>query len=61
MGDLWLPIRAVSRHKLVACFEILEERWTIFDKDLVGRDMVASTACIIIAGYHGGLRGEEIN
>jgi hypothetical protein len=61
MGDLWLPNRAISRHKLVACFEILEERRTIFDKDLVGRDMVASTACIIITGYHGGLRGEEIN
>jgi hypothetical protein len=61
MGDLWLPNRAVSRHELVACFEILEERWKIFEADLVGLDKVSSTACIIIAGYHGGLRGEEIN
>jgi hypothetical protein len=41
MGDLWLPNRAVSRHKLIACFEILVERWEIFEKDLIGRDMVA--------------------
>jgi hypothetical protein len=61
MGDIWLPDRAVSRHELVACFNILEEWWTIFEKDLIGQDRVASTACILIAGYHGGLRGEEIN
>jgi hypothetical protein len=61
MGNLWLPNRAVSRHELIACFEILEERWELFEKDLIGRDMVLSTACILIAGYHGDLRGEEIN
>jgi hypothetical protein len=46
---------------LIACFEIPEERWELFEKDLIGRDMVSSTACILIVGYHGGLRGEEIN
>jgi hypothetical protein len=46
---------------LIACFEILEERWELFEKDLIGWDMVLSTACILIAGYHRGLRGEEIN
>jgi hypothetical protein len=61
MGDLWLPNRAVSRHELIACFKILKERWELFEKDLIGRDMVSSTACILIVGYHGGLRGEEIN
>jgi hypothetical protein len=61
MGDIWLPDRAVSRHELVAAFNILEEWWKIFEKDAIGRDKVASTACILIAGYHGGLRGEEIN
>jgi hypothetical protein len=61
MGNLWLPNRAVSRHELIACFEILEERWELFEKDLIGRDMVSSMACILISGYHGGLRGEEIN
>jgi hypothetical protein len=61
IGDLWLPNRAVSQHELIACFEILEERWELVEKDLIGRDMVSSTACILIAGYHGGLWGEEIN
>jgi hypothetical protein len=61
MGDLWLPNRAVNRHELIACFEILEERWELFEKDVIGRDMVSSTACILIAGYHRGLWGEEIN
>jgi hypothetical protein len=49
MSDLWLPNRAVSRHELITCFETLEERWELFEKDLIGRDMVSSTAGILIA------------
>jgi hypothetical protein len=61
MGDLWLPNRVVSWHELIPCFDILEVRWELFEKDLIGRDMVLSTAYILIGGYHGGFQGEEIN
>ena len=65
MGDVWLPDKAVSRYVIGGCFNVLTRWWD----DIIERDKtdtfalrrVATAACIIISGYYGGLRGEEIN
>ena len=63
MGDVWKPDCAVDRHVLRAAFRILEEQWSIYgeQRDKYGCFRVSALACILIAGYHAGLRGEEIS
>ena len=64
MGDVWLPDKAVSRYVFGACFLVLEKDWhDIWEhdkKDYFALHRVATAACVIIVGYFGGLRGEEI-
>ena len=64
MGDVWRPNRAISQCKLSVCMEVLESKWveaqeTVFDKYDMKR--IATTTCIVLAGYFASLWGEEIN
>ena len=65
MGDIWLPDKAASRYVIDACFSLLERNWSdIWERDKhdgFALRRVATAACLILAGYFGGLRGEEIN
>ena len=65
MGDVWLPDKAVSNYVIGGCFCVLERDWSDIwdlDKDNVFTlHRVVTAACVIIARYFGGLRGEEIN
>ena len=65
MGNIWLPDKAVSRYVIGGCFCVLERDWSnIWDRDknnVCALWRVATAACVIIAGYFGGLWGEEIN
>ena len=65
MVDVWLPDKAVSRYVVIACFRVLDREWNDIrerDKeDYFALQRVATAACVIIAGYFGGLQGEEIN
>ena len=60
MGDVWKPDKAVSRFVIKACFTILEYHWETFAIDNYSKMMISKTTCIVITGYYGSLRGEEI-
>ena len=61
MGDVWLPDQPITMKIMGACLSELEENWRLFEGDKTGRKKVALVACILLAGFYGGLRGEEIN
>ena len=65
MGDIWLPDKAVSRYVIDGSFWLLGRDWSDIwehDKnDVFALRRVATAACVILAGYFGGLRGDEIN
>ena len=61
MGDVWRPDVAVSRYVVRSSLEILEESWQEPGNNVNHQIEVATAACIIISGYFGGLRGEEIS
>ena len=63
MGDVWKPDHAVNCHVIQVAFRILEEQWSVYGKrqDKYGCFWVSALACILIAGYHAGLRGEKIS
>ena len=65
MRDVWLADKAVSRYVIDGYFLVLEKDWSeIWDHDkddVFTLRRVAMAACVIIAGYFGGLPGEEIN
>ena len=64
MGDMWLPNRAISQYELSACMDVLESKWEEGHEmviDLYELKRTATTACIVLAGYFGSLRGEEVN
>ena len=63
MGDVWKPDAPVTKDILEVCFDILEERWEFFkeSKDTVGKKKTALLGCMLVAGYYGALRGEEVN
>ena len=62
MGDVWIPDRAVTIGEVLAGFKILEEDWKQLVQigDLKGMESVVLTAVMLIAGFFGGLRGEEV-
>jgi hypothetical protein len=60
MGDVWLPDRPVMIVELKAGLELLEEDWRSMTLDPVGQIQAGLTACVMIAGFFGALRGEEI-
>ena len=59
MGDVWLPDKAVSCYVVIACFCVLDKDWNnIWERnkeDYFALQRVATAACVIIAGYFGGL------
>ena len=60
MGDVCLPDKAVSRYVIRGCFSVLEDNWERYGIDNYFKLSISKAACIIITGYYGGLRGEEI-
>lgn len=60
MGDLWMPNKATSRYVIRGCFTVLDHNWDFFGIDNYSKLSISRAACIIITGYYGGLRGEEI-
>jgi hypothetical protein len=60
MGDVWMPDRPVTIQELLKCLMLLEEDWEVFEKDPEGRLRAAATATMLITGFFGALRGEEI-
>jgi hypothetical protein len=60
MGDVWMPDRPVTIHEIKAALKLLEEDWEVFAKDAQGRINAALTASMVIIGFFGALRGEEI-
>ena len=62
MGDVWKPNKALTRVELSACFTILELEWNSTEEsDWEKRLKISNTACLLISGYYGALRGEELN
>lgn len=60
MGDVWIPDRAVTLAEVHSIFSLLEDDWNTFEGDTRGRYDVALSAVMTLAGFFGGLRGEEI-
>jgi len=60
MGDQWVPDKAISRYVIGACFAVLESNWLRYGVDNFSQLEISKGACIIITGYYGSLRGEEI-
>ena len=60
MGDIWIPDRALLMRELLCCLDLLEDDWNLFSEDPDGRLRTALTAAMLIGGFAGGLRGEEI-
>jgi hypothetical protein len=57
MGDVWMPDRPVTIQELT---RLLDEDWRMFEKDPEGQLRAASTATMLISGFFGALRGEEV-
>ena len=61
MGDVWLPDQPITMNIMEICLAELETKWDVFKDDIIGQKKVSLVACILLAGFYGGLRGEEIN
>ena len=62
MGDIWKPNKALTRLELNSCFTILESEWEMTSvTHHKERLRISNTACLLISGYYGSLRGEELN
>jgi len=53
----------VTKDILGVCFEILEEQWEVYveNRNMVGKKKTALMGCMLVSGYYGALRGEEVN
>jgi hypothetical protein len=65
MGDVWMPDRPVTIQELMRSLELLDEDWRLFEKDpegqlREGQWRAAATAIMMISGFFGALRGEEV-
>jgi hypothetical protein len=60
MGDVWMPDRPVTIQELTRCLELLDEEWQLFSKDAEGQLRAAMNATVLISGFFGALRGEEV-
>ena len=56
-----MPDHPLTKELLDACFQLLDAKWEVFEGDHVGRKNTALLACMLISGYYGALRGEEVN
>ena len=62
MGDVWKPNKALTRVELSACFTIFDLEWnSTKESDWDKRLRISNTACLLISGYYGALRGEELS
>jgi len=60
MGDVNRPDMAVDRYVIRGCFEVAQTIWDNNPMDDFARKEIEKAICIVISGYFGGLRGEEI-
>jgi hypothetical protein len=60
MGDIWIPDRAITLEEILHSYLLLEEDWLKFAGDHDMRLQTALTAMILVGGFSGGLRGEEL-
>ena len=60
MGDVNKPDMAVDRYVIRGCFEVAQDIWDNNPMDVFARKEIEKAICIVISGYFGGLRGEEI-
>jgi hypothetical protein len=60
MGDTWIPDRAITLEEILHCYILLEEDWVKFAGDRDMRLQTALMAMILVGGFSGGLRGEEL-
>ena len=61
MGDVWLPDQPITMNIMEVCLSELEKKWDLSNGDSIGQKKASVVACILLAGFYGGLRGEEIN
>lgn len=59
MGDTWLPDRAPTLDKIHHCFKLLED-WEAFADDSAMQLQTILTGMILVRGFLGALRGEEL-
>lgn len=60
MGDTWLPDRATTIDEILHAYIILEEDWAKFQEDRDMQLQTALAAMILVGGFSGALRGEEL-
>jgi hypothetical protein len=60
MGDTWILDRATTLEDILHCYIILEKDWAKFAGDWDMWLQTALTAIILVGGFSGGLRGEEL-
>jgi hypothetical protein len=60
MGDMWMSDWPVMIQELTRSLEFLDEDWRLFEKDPEGQLRAATTATMLISGFFGALRGEEV-
>jgi hypothetical protein len=60
MGDTWIPDRATSLDEVLHAFILLEEDWERFGDDLDMKLQAALMAMVLVGGFSGALRGEEL-
>jgi hypothetical protein len=60
MGDTWIPDRAITLEEILHCYILLEEDWSKFAEDRDMRLQTTLTAMMLVGGFSGGLRGEEL-
>jgi hypothetical protein len=60
MGDTWIPDRAITLEEILHSYTLLEKDWKKFSGDPDMRLQTALTAMILVGGFLGGLRGEEL-
>jgi hypothetical protein len=60
MGDTWIPDRAITLEEILHSYILLKEDWKKFSGDRNMRLQTALTAIILVGGFLGGLRGEEL-
>ena len=60
MGDTWIPDRATTIDEIHCGYIILEEDWVKFKGDESMRLQTVLTAMILVGGFSGALRGEEL-
>jgi hypothetical protein len=60
MGDTWIPDRAITLEEILHSYTLLEEDWKKISGDPDMRLQTTLTAMILVGGFLGGLRGEEL-